>query len=86
MHNKLVKGNAKKDITNMQLAEWKISVTRLLEERIKTLTLKFINIRSSITTLKNDIVKRSFNNLHDNFVVVPIEKANDNITMICKCC
>ena len=38
-------------------------------------------MRSSTTPLKDDIVKRSLDRLHDNFVIVLIEKAN-NIAII----
>ena len=53
-------------------------VTSLLKERrIKDLTNKYVNIRSSKTTHKND-------SLHDNFVIVPIDKVNDDITIVFK--
>ena len=69
----------KKGIKKLELTEWKTSVIRLLEERIKTLSHKYIKIKSSTTTIKNDKVKRSFDGLHDNFVTVPIDKTNDSI-------
>ena len=56
----------------------------LLEETIKTLNHKYINFRSSTRTLKNDIVKIYFDSPHYNFVIVPIDKANGNIAVICK--
>ena len=35
----------------LELAEWKRSVTRLFEERTESITNKYINTRSSTTTL-----------------------------------
>lgn len=63
----------KKGINKLELAKRKSSVTRLLEERIGNFTDKYINIRPSSTTLKNDIVERSADSLHDNFVIRPID-------------
>lgn len=51
---------------------------------MKVLIYKYINIRSSNTTLKKDIVKRSLDSLHDNFARVPADNANGNIVIICK--
>lgn len=53
----------KEGVSKLELAEWKSSFTRLSEEKIKTLSHKYINIRSSTTTLKNDVVKRSCHSL-----------------------
>ena len=78
------KADLKKGINKLELTEWKTSVIRLLEERIKTLSHKYIKIKSSTTTIKNDKVKRSFDGLHDNFVTVPIDKTNDSIKKIKK--
>ena len=55
-----------------------------VKEKIKTLTHKYINIRSSTTTFKIDIVKRSLDNNHDSSVIEPIDKANGNIATNCK--
>ena len=35
----------------LELAEWKISVTRLFEERTESITNKYINTKSSTATL-----------------------------------
>ena len=69
----------------MEFAEWKSPATRILEEGIKTLTYKYINIRSYTITLKGDIVKISLDSIYDNFVVVTIDKANGNIAIVCRC-
>ena len=68
----------------MELTEWKSPVTRISEEGIKTLTHKYINIRSYTTTLKSDIVKRSPDSIHDNLVIATIDKGNGNIAIVCK--
>ena len=59
-------------------------VITLFEERIKTLAHEYINIRSSNTTLRNDIINKSLNTFYDNFVTVPIDGANSDIAIICK--
>ena len=66
------------------MTEWKSPVTRISEEGIKTLTHKYINIKSYTTTLQSDIVKRSPDSIHDNFVTATIDKANGNIPIACK--
>ena len=66
------------------MTEWKSHVTRLLEERIKILTHKYLNIRSSTSALKSDIIKRSLDGLNDDFVIEPIDKAHGSIAVICK--
>lgn len=38
-----------------------------------------MKIRSSISTLKNDIIEISLDSIHDNFITVPTDKANDKI-------
>ena len=45
-------------ICKLELAERKNSVTWLFEEIINTLTHKYINSRSSYTTLRKDIVEK----------------------------
>ena len=43
-----------------------------------------MNIRSSISTLKNDIVEISLDSIHGNFITVPTDKTNDKIAKIFK--
>ena len=45
----------KKDINQLELADWKNSVTRLLEERVETLTHKYMNIKSSVDKANGNI-------------------------------
>ena len=78
----------KKKNVNNKLTRWvdwmKRFCEKALRERIKTLIHKYINNRSSILTLKNDIITRSLDILLDNFVMVSIDKANGNKTTNCK--
>ena len=57
---------------------------RVLRQKIKTFTHKYKNIRPSSRALKNDIVRRSLDSLHDNFAIVLVGKTNDNMAIICK--
>ena len=57
---------------------------KALRERITTFIHKYINNRSSILTLKDDIIKTSLDILLDNFVMVPIDTANGNKAANCK--
>ena len=44
-----------------------------------SVTHKYLNIQSSTTTFKNNIIKRSLDTIYENFV-----KANGGISRICK--
>ena len=44
-----------------------------------SVTHKYLNIQSSTTTFKNNIIKRSLDTIYENFV-----KANGGIARICK--
>ena len=50
---------------------------KALGEKTKILIHKYINNRSFILTLKNDIIKRSLDILLDNFAMVLIDKATN---------
>ena len=41
-------------------------------------------VRQSKTSLKNNDVKQSLSELHDKFILTPIDKATNNIAIICK--
>ena len=69
MCKKLVKKEKHKQLI---LAEWKVSVIRLLEEITTKLTNKERTIRSSTATLENDKVKRYLGSFHYKFVIMTI--------------
>ena len=67
------------------LKEWKIKVLRFIDEHInfsKTNNSKFKH--SNKDYLKNSSIVTALENLHKNFIVAPIGKANGNIVFICK--
>ena len=53
-------------------------------DRIKHLKETSIFYKKSLTTLNNIEVKLALNDLHEKYVFTPIDKANNNIAIICK--
>ena len=65
------------------LSAWKSKILELVDSRIRALKLRK---KPSITKplLENEEVKTSLSELHSKFVVVPIDKASNNVAIICK--
>ena len=64
------------------LSEWKDQIKELVVERIESLKEKF---RSSKQEILNDpYVKDTLRRLHDDFVLVPADKAANNLIVVCK--
>ena len=64
------------------LSEWKDQIKELVVERISSLKEK---IRSPKQKILNDPdVKDTLSRLHDDFVLVPADKAANNVTVVCK--
>ena len=64
------------------LSEWKDQIKELVVERISSLKGK---IRSPKQKILNDPdVKDTLRRLHDGFVLVPADKAANNVTVVCK--
>ena len=63
--------------------EWKKKILELVENRIKILNLRKV---PSVTkpVLQDEVVTASLAELHSKFVVVPIDKASNNVALICK--
>lgn len=62
---------------------WKSKILELVESRVKVLKSRR---KPSVTKpiLKDEDVLRSLSDLHSKFVVVPIDKAANNVALICK--
>ena len=64
------------------LSEWKDQIKELVVERISSLKEK---IRSPKQKILNDPdVKDTLKRLHDDFVLVPADKAANNVIVVCK--
>ena len=64
------------------LSEWKDQIRKLVVERISRLKEK---IRSPKQKILNDPdVKETLRRLHDDFVLVPADKAANNVIVVCK--
>ena len=74
----------KKDLPEEAFLEWRNIVINEIDIRIEELNTNFTLIRQSKTSLKNNDVKQSLSELHDKFILTPIDKATNNIAIICK--
>ena len=73
----------KYSLTPEQLSPWKNKVMQLVDSRIKVLKSK-ITINQTKPSLHSQDVKAALAELHDKFVIVPIDKASNNIAIVCK--
>ena len=64
------------------LSEWIKNIRKLLKSRIHHLSGKMRTIYPSV--FKNTEVVNELRRLHDNFVLVPADKASNNIVFVCK--
>ena len=55
----------------------------LVEEKISMYASK-VNIKEVSSVLKDCNAKNELNKLHQDFIVVPIDKASSNVAFICK--
>ena len=62
---------------------WKFSLFELVGERITALSNKVV-VREIKSVFKDADVKIELDKLHKDFVVVPIDKASNNVSFICK--
>ena len=72
----------KEDVELDTLSEWIKSISRVLKRRIRRLKHSVSTKHSSI--LGNPDVARELSRLHDNFIIVPADKASNNFTFVCK--
>ena len=64
------------------LSEWKDQIKELVVERISSLKEKIRSPKQLI--LSNLDVKDTLRRLHDDFVLVPVDKAANNVIVVCK--
>ena len=71
----------KRKIDKRMLNEWEITVHECIDRRIQQLRAKhLINVRS--TFLKDKL--NYLQDLHNKFVLVPTDKAGNNVIVVCK--
>ena len=63
--------------------EWTNNVKVKIDERMGHLTNK-LYANKHMDCLSSPHVKNALDNIHKNFVVVPIDKATGNIALVCK--
>lgn len=68
----------------MELSRWEEEVFKQIEEKIVNLKLTSTFISSNSSSLQDPHVKQAVQDLRNNFVITPIDKANANIAIICK--
>ena len=75
--------SVKSKINKAEFLLWKNSIIEVLDAKILHLkqTVKPINIKQ---VLKDPDVKIALEELHHNFVIVPIDKAANNVAFVCK--
>ena len=72
-----------KDIQSEQMAPWKNEILRKVDDKIRSLKSR-IHPKKTKQILKRPDVVEYLDKLHKKFVLVPIDKAGNNIAIICK--
>ena len=72
----------KEDVELDTLSEWIKSIGEVVKRRIRRLKHS-VNTRSESIFRDIDVV-RELSRLHENFVIVPADKASNNYTFVCK--
>ena len=70
-------------LNNQDISDWKSSIIKAVDERIYRLK-PFVNFNVSQPVLKNDSSVACLEDLQQQFVIVPIDKASNNIAFVCK--
>ena len=65
------------------LRDWKEAMYSCIDKRIKMLQQLHLNKRKK-QVLKSKVHLDYLNKLHDNFVLVPADKATNNVIVVCK--
>ena len=68
----------------MELSRWEEEVFKQIEEKIVNLKLTYTFISCNSSSLQDPHVKQAIQDLRNNFVITPIDKANANVAIICK--
>ena len=71
----------KEDVELETLSEWIKSIGDVVKIRIRRLN-DFVNIRPEYIFRDPDVV-HELSRLHENFVIVPADKASNNYTFVC---
>ena len=72
-----------KEIPVEQMSPWKNEILKKVDEKIRTLKLR-VNPKRTRQILKRPDVIEYLERLHEKYVFVPIDKAGNNIAVICK--
>ena len=74
---------SKYDLSVESFSAWKMKILELVDDRVKFLKLRRVpGVTKPI--LQDEDVVRSLADLHSKYVVVPIDKAANNVALICK--
>ena len=73
----------KEDVELDTLSEWIKSIGDVVKRRIRRLFKHSVNTRFESIFRDHDVVHER-SPLHENFVIVPVDKASDNYTFVCK--
>ena len=73
----------KYNLTNNELKPWETKIMGLVEKRIKHLKSK-ITVSATKPLLQDEEVTSALAELQRKFVIVPIDKASNNISIVCK--
>ena len=73
----------RKKIEDTDLLPWKNMICRMVQNKIKSLKSK-VKCPRIKPVLNDNEVKRCLSELHAKYVIVPIDKAANNISIICK--
>ena len=65
------------------LRDWEETVYKFIDEKIRCLKQRKINKRKK-HVLKSRVHLDNLNKLHENFVLVPADKASKNVIVVCK--
>ena len=70
-------------LTTEEFVEWKRKILQEVDNEVISLKYR-IKVHETYPELKQDAVIQNLNELHEKYVFVPIDKAANNIVIICK--
>ena len=70
-------------LTAADFSSWKKKIIELVDKRLKILKSKRVPSTTK-PSLQDEDVQTALKDLHEKFVVVPIDKASNNVAIICK--
>ena len=71
------------DVDARVLRDWEQTVHECIDEKVRSLKQKHVNKRKK-HVLKSILHLNSLSNLHENYVLVPADKAANNVIVVCK--